>query len=56
VAIDILYFDLATRLGGRAGGLRRKIALLSEKWCDVLVRLLTEASEGLPPARARILT
>ena len=29
---------------------------MNEQWRDVLVRQLTEASDGLTPARARVLT
>ena len=35
---------------------RGTIAEVNEDWREVLVRLLTEASDGLKPARARVLT
>jgi AcrR family transcriptional regulator len=50
-----LYFDLAA-VSVVEPAVRRTIAEVNEQWREVLVRLLTEASDGLPPARARVLT
>jgi AcrR family transcriptional regulator len=50
-----LYFDLAA-VSVVEPGVRRTIAEVNEQWREVLVRLLTEADDGLPPARARVLT
>jgi AcrR family transcriptional regulator len=50
-----LYFDLAA-VSVVEPEVRRTIAEVNEEWREVLVRLLTEASDGLTPARARVLT
>jgi AcrR family transcriptional regulator len=50
-----LYFDLAA-VSVVEPEVRRTIAEVNEQWREVLVRLLTEASDGLPPSRARVLT
>jgi AcrR family transcriptional regulator len=50
-----LYFDLAA-VSVVEPEVRRTIAAVNEQWRQVLVRLLTEASDGLPAARARVLT
>jgi TetR/AcrR family transcriptional regulator, transcriptional repressor of bet genes len=50
-----IYFDLAA-VSVVEPEVRRTIAEVNEQWREVLVRLLTEASDGLPPARARVLT
>jgi AcrR family transcriptional regulator len=50
-----LYFDLAA-VSVVEPAVRRTIAEVNEQWREVLVRLLTEASDGLPPAGARVLT
>jgi AcrR family transcriptional regulator len=50
-----LYFDLAA-VSVVEPEVRQTIAEVNEQWREVLVRLLTEASDGLPPARARVLT
>lgn len=50
-----LYFDLAA-VSVVEPEVRRTIAEVNEQWREVLVRLLTEASDGPPPARARVLT
>jgi AcrR family transcriptional regulator len=50
-----LYFDLAA-VSVVEPEVRRTIAEVNEQWRQVLVRLLTEASDGLSPARARVLT
>ena len=50
-----LYFDLAA-VSVVEPEVRRTIAEVNEQWREVLVRLLTEASDGLTTARARILT
>jgi AcrR family transcriptional regulator len=50
-----LYFDLAA-VSVVEPEVRRTIAEVNEQWRGVLVRLLTEASDGLSPARARVLT
>jgi AcrR family transcriptional regulator len=50
-----LYFDLAA-VSVVDPEIRRTIAAVNEQWRVVLMRLLTEASDGLPPARARVLT
>jgi AcrR family transcriptional regulator len=50
-----LYFDLAA-VSVVEPEVRQTVAEVNEQWREVLVRLLTEASDGLPPARARVLT
>ncbi len=50
-----IYFDLAA-VSVVEPDVRRTIAEVNEQWREVLVRLLTEASDGLPPGRARVLT
>ena len=50
-----LYFDLAA-VSVVDPEVRRTIADVNAQWREVLVRLLTEASDGLTPARARVLT
>jgi AcrR family transcriptional regulator len=50
-----LYFDLAA-VSVVDPEIRQTIAEVNEQWREVLVRLITEASDGLPPARARVLT
>ena len=50
-----IYFDLAA-VSVVEPEVRRTIAEVNEQWREVLVRLLTEASDGLSPARARVLT
>jgi TetR/AcrR family transcriptional regulator len=50
-----LYFDLAA-VSVVDREVRRTISEVNEQWREVLVRLLTEASDGLPPSRARVLT
>ena len=50
-----LYFDLAA-VSVVDPEIHRTIAGVNEQWREVLVRLLTEASDGLTPARARVLT
>src|SRR3954447_7564632 len=50
-----LYFDLAA-VSVVEPEVRQTIAEVNEQWREVLVRLLTQASDGLTPARARILT
>jgi AcrR family transcriptional regulator len=50
-----LYFDLAA-VSVVEPEVRRTIAEVNEQWREVLVRLLTQASDGLTPARARVLT
>ena len=50
-----LYFDLAA-VSVVEPEVRRTIADANRQWRDVLVRLLTEASDGLAPAQARVLT
>jgi AcrR family transcriptional regulator len=50
-----LYFDLAA-VSVVDPEIRRTIAEVNAQWREVLLRLLTEASDGLPPARARVLT
>jgi AcrR family transcriptional regulator len=50
-----LYFDLAA-VSVVEAEVRRTIAEVNEQWRDVLVRLLTEADDGLTPAKARVLT
>ncbi len=50
-----LYFDLAA-VSVVDPEIRRTIAEVNERWRVVLMRLLNEASDGLPPARARVLT
>ena len=50
-----LYFDLAA-VSVVEPEVRRTIAEVNEQWREVVTRLLTEASDGLPRARARVLT
>jgi BetI-type transcriptional repressor, C-terminal len=50
-----IYFDLAA-VSVVEPEVRRTIAEVNEQWREVLVRLLTEARDGLSPARARVLT
>jgi TetR/AcrR family transcriptional repressor of bet genes len=50
-----LYFDLAA-VSVVEPEIRRTIAEVNGQWREVLLRLLTEASDGLTPARARGLT
>lgn len=50
-----LYFDLAA-VSVVDPGIRGTIAEVNEQWRVVLTRLLSEASDGLPRARARVLT
>jgi AcrR family transcriptional regulator len=50
-----LYFDLAA-VSVVEPDVRRTIAEVNEQWREVLVRQLTEAKDGLTPARARVLT
>jgi len=50
-----LYFDLAA-VSVVDPEIRRTIAEVNEQWREVLVRLLTEASDGLPRGKARVLT
>jgi AcrR family transcriptional regulator len=50
-----LYFDLAA-VSVVEPEIRRTIAEVNQQWREVLVRLLTQASDGLPRARARVLT
>jgi TetR/AcrR family transcriptional regulator, transcriptional repressor of bet genes len=50
-----LYFDLAA-VSVVEPEVRRTIAEVNEQWREVLVRLITEATDGLSPARARALT
>lgn len=50
-----LYFDLAA-VSVVEPEVRRTIAEVNEQWREVLVRLLTQASDGLTSARARVLT
>jgi TetR/AcrR family transcriptional repressor of bet genes len=50
-----LYFDLAA-VSVVEPEVRRTVAEVNEQWREVLLRLLTEASDGLTPARARVLT
>jgi AcrR family transcriptional regulator len=50
-----LYFDLAA-VSVVEPEVRRTISEVNEQWREVLVRLLTEASDGLRPDRARVLT
>jgi len=50
-----LYFDLAA-VSVVEPEVRRTIAEVNEQWREVLVRLLTEATDGMTPARARVLT
>ena len=50
-----LYFDLAA-VSVVEPEVRRTIAEVNEQWREVLTRLLTEASDGLPRGRARVLT
>jgi AcrR family transcriptional regulator len=50
-----LYFDLAA-VSVVDPEIRRTITEVNEQWRTVLTRLLTDASDGLPPGRARVLT
>jgi TetR/AcrR family transcriptional repressor of bet genes len=50
-----IYFDLAA-VSVVDPEIRGTISEVNEQWREVLVRLLTEASDGLTPARARVLT
>jgi AcrR family transcriptional regulator len=50
-----LYFDLAA-VSVVEPEVSRTIAEVNEQWREVLVRQLTEASDGLTPAKARVLT
>jgi AcrR family transcriptional regulator len=50
-----LYFDLAA-VSVVEPEIRRTIADVNEQWREVLVRQLTDASDGLSPAKARVLT
>jgi TetR/AcrR family transcriptional repressor of bet genes len=50
-----LYFDLAA-VSVVEPEIRRTIAEVNGQWREVLLRLLTDASDGLTPARARVLT
>jgi len=50
-----LYFDLAA-VSVVEPEVRRTVGEVNEQWREVLVRLLTEASDGRSPARARVLT
>ena len=50
-----LYFDLAA-VSVVEPEVRGTIAEVNQQWREVLVRLLTEASDGLTRARARVLT
>ena len=50
-----LYFDLAA-VSVIEEEIRQTIAEVNERWREVLVRLLTEASDGLSPSKARVLT
>jgi TetR/AcrR family transcriptional repressor of bet genes len=50
-----LYFDLAA-VSVVEPEIRRTIAEVNGQWREVLLRLLTEARDGLTPARARVLT
>ncbi len=50
-----LYFDLAA-VSVVEPEVRRTIAEVNERWREVLISLLVEASDGLPRARARVLT
>ncbi len=50
-----IYFDLAA-VSVIEEEIRRTIAEVNEQWREVLVRLLSEASDGLSPAKARVLT
>ena len=49
-----LYFDLAA-VSVVDPEIRQTITEVNEQWRGVLVRLLTEASDGVPAARARVL-
>ncbi len=50
-----LYFDLAA-VSVVEPEVRRTIAEVNERWREVLIRLLTDASDGLPRPQARVLT
>jgi TetR/AcrR family transcriptional repressor of bet genes len=49
-----LYFDLAA-VSVVDPAIRQTIAEVNEQWRAVLIRLLTEASDGVPAGRARVL-
>jgi AcrR family transcriptional regulator len=49
-----LYFDLAA-VSVVDPAIRQTIAEVNEQWRVVLIRLLTEASDGVPAGRARVL-
>ncbi len=50
-----LYFDLAA-VSVVEPAIRRTIAEVNEQWRVVLAELLSDASDGLPASRARVLT
>jgi AcrR family transcriptional regulator len=50
-----IYFDLAA-VSVIEPEVRGTIAEVNDQWREVLVRLLTEADDGLTPAKARVLT
>jgi len=50
-----LYFDLAA-VSVVEPEIRQTVADVNQQWREVLVRLLTEAEDGLTPARAQVLT
>ena len=50
-----IYFDLAA-VSVVEPEIRETIAEVNEQWREVLLGLLTEASDGLSPAKARVLT
>jgi AcrR family transcriptional regulator len=50
-----LYFDLAA-VSVVEPEVRRTMAVVNEQWREVLTRLLSEATDGVPRARARVLT
>src|SRR5262249_19558045 len=50
-----IYFDLAA-VSVVEPEVRRTISEVNEQWREVLLRLLSEAGDGLPPAKARVLT
>jgi hypothetical protein len=49
-----LYFDLAA-VSVVDPAIRQTMAEVNEQWRVVLIRLLTEASDGVPAGRARVL-
>jgi TetR/AcrR family transcriptional repressor of bet genes len=55
VRVARLYFDLAA-VSVVDPEIRRTIAEVNERWREVLIRLVTDANDGLTPARARVLT